>query len=247
MDGTAIAQISLDAAQAIDRIDDADLVVESLENGLRQIGATHVLISGLPLPGRTMSKLIVRMSWPDLRADGYVIDVDPADPVLARATGCAVGFSVHDRIVDFGDLRLASSEPFLGRSDLLEAVGPDARAIVIPVVSLRPFQGCVVAAGPDLPTATSALAALSLLAHAAFKRLIDLGRVSPSRPGDLSERERRVVELTAIGKTAGEIAEVLAISQRTVHAHLQNASDKLNASNKTHTVVEAIRYGQIEI
>lgn len=56
-----------------------------------------------------------------------------------------------------------------------------------------------------------------------------------------------MLELTAFGKTAGEIADVLDISQRTVHAHLQNASVKLNASNKTHTVVEALRYGQIRV
>jgi DNA-binding CsgD family transcriptional regulator len=56
-----------------------------------------------------------------------------------------------------------------------------------------------------------------------------------------------VVELSAVGKTANEIASVLKISQRTVHAHLQNASEKLRASNKTHTVVEALRYGQISM
>jgi DNA-binding CsgD family transcriptional regulator len=50
-----------------------------------------------------------------------------------------------------------------------------------------------------------------------------------------------------MGKTASEIAEELKISQRTVHAHLQNASEKLRASNKTHTVVEALRYGQISV
>jgi len=47
--------------------------------------------------------------------------------------------------------------------------------------------------------------------------------------------------------TANDIAKLLEISQRTLHAHLQNASEKLRASNNTHTVVEALRYGQIEI
>jgi LuxR family transcriptional regulator, quorum-sensing system regulator BjaR1 len=56
-----------------------------------------------------------------------------------------------------------------------------------------------------------------------------------------------VVELSASGKTAGEIAGILEISQRTVHAHLQNACEKLRARNKTHTVVEALGYGQISV
>ena len=71
--------------------------------------------------------------------------------------------------------------------------------------------------------------------------------VSQDRPGDLSGRERRVVALSSEGKTASDIAKILAISQRTVHAHLQNASDKLRAHNKTQTVVEALRYGQITL
>jgi DNA-binding CsgD family transcriptional regulator len=74
-----------------------------------------------------------------------------------------------------------------------------------------------------------------------------LGFIRAERPGDLSARERRVVQLSASGKTANEIADILEISQRTVHAHLQNASEKLAAHNKTHTVVEALRYGQISV
>jgi DNA-binding CsgD family transcriptional regulator len=81
----------------------------------------------------------------------------------------------------------------------------------------------------------------------AFARLFALNFLRRERPGDLSARERRVVELSAFGRTAAEIAALLKISQRTVHAHLQNASEKLRASNKTHTVVEALRYGQIEV
>ena len=53
--------------------------------------------------------------------------------------------------------------------------------------------------------------------------------------------------MSALGKTAREIATQLEISQRTVHAHLQNASDKLRATNKTQTVVEAMIYGQIDL
>ena len=56
-----------------------------------------------------------------------------------------------------------------------------------------------------------------------------------------------MVALSAEGKTASDIAKLLAISQRTVHAHLQNASEKLRARNKTQTVIEALRYGQITV
>ncbi|MCR4281680.1 MAG: helix-turn-helix domain-containing protein [Bauldia sp.] len=103
------------------------------------------------------------------------------------------------------------------------------------------------AAGDRLEIDTKALLAADHLCVEAFRRLFALGYLRPERPGELSARERRVVELSASGKTANQIATILDISQRTVHAHLQNASEKLRAKNKTHTVVEALRYGQIVV
>jgi LuxR family quorum sensing-dependent transcriptional regulator len=118
---------------------------------------------------------------------------------------------------------------------------------VIPVATFPPYQGCILLAGPELQFGEWGMVAASSFCEAAFARLFDIGFLRRERPGDLSARERRVIELSAVGKTASEIAALLAISQRTVHAHLQNASDKLRALNKTHTVVEALRYGQIAI
>ncbi|WP_407048109.1 LuxR C-terminal-related transcriptional regulator [Methyloraptor flagellatus] len=247
MDGTTDWQVDFDEARAIASVADADQVLDRLERRLRQLGATHLLVTGLPLPGRTMAKLIVRMSWPDRRSDGYVIDVDPADPLLLRAIRARAPLTVKGRAIHSPETPGAAPEPLAGRSDLVEAAGPSTELVVFPVHLVHPFQGCVIIGTTKAPVAVPALAALSALATCAFRRLIELGRISSSRPGDLSERERRVLELTAIGKTAGEIADLLKISQRTVHAHLQNASEKLNASNKTHTVVEAIRYGQINL
>ena len=133
-------------------------------------------------------------------------------------------------------------------SDLLASAGGiDCHLIAVPIHDLRPYQGCVIIAGRELRTNPAALAGLEYFCMRAFQTLIEVGRLELSRPGDLSERERHVLQLTAIGKTASEIADLLAISQRTVHAHLQNASDKMNASNKTHTVTEALRYGQIAL
>jgi DNA-binding CsgD family transcriptional regulator len=105
----------------------------------------------------------------------------------------------------------------------------------------------VIAAGAGLTMHIRDSLMIDHVSAEAFRRLISLGNVRVERPGDLSARERKVVELSASGKTAGEIAAELNISQRTVHAHLQNASEKLRASNKTQTVVEALRYGQIVV
>lgn len=60
-------------------------------------------------------------------------------------------------------------------------------------------------------------------------------------------REREIVGHTARGKTSNEIGRELGISARTVFAHLTSAGEKLRAANKTETVVNAFRYGQISL
>lgn len=230
---------------------EADRVLDRFEAQLKRCGATHFLVSGLPLPRRTMAKLVIRCDWPDHRSGGHLIDVSPNDPLLACCLAEHHPFVVHDgkSIARCGTV-IASERalPLPVASDLVAAAGGhDAVVVAVPIHDLAPWQGCVVISGNDLATGPAALDELLFYCVGAIRTLMAFGRVDVARPGDLSERERHVLQLTAIGKTAAEIADLLAISQRTVHAHLQNAGDKMDASNKTHTVVEALRYGQIRL
>ncbi len=56
----------------------------------------------------------------------------------------------------------------------------------------------------------------------------------------LSDRERDVLAWRPRGKTSNDTAEILKISVETVNDHVKNAIRKLNASNKTHAVTQAI-------
>ena len=56
----------------------------------------------------------------------------------------------------------------------------------------------------------------------------------------LSLRERQCLLLASKGMTNLEIAKVLEISKRTVDIHIERARSALNASNRTHAVVEAL-------
>ena len=162
----------------------------------------------------------------------------PTDPMFAHAlrlTRAGVIVSPPEDVAERSGLYRAAS-----------AQGADT-VVCVPVRAFLPFQGVVLGAGRTISLDRLSLLALECLCEDAFRRLLALRAVTPERPGDLSGRERRVVALSAEGKTASDIAKILAISQRTVHAHLQNASDKLRAHNKTQTVVEALRYGQITL
>jgi len=63
----------------------------------------------------------------------------------------------------------------------------------------------------------------------------------------LTEREREVLGWIALGKTAGEAATILGLSKRTIETHIYSAARKLDTANSTHTVVEAIRRGELSL
>jgi len=195
-------------------------------------------------------RLVVRFDWPDLRCGGHLLDVAPGDGLISVCLSHPRPFTIVDGVANVDPATAAggAERPTLGASDLMAAAGgAEAVLVVVPIHEFSPWQGCVIVAGPELAVGPAALDEFHYFCKAALRTLLRHGRIDTARPGDLSERERDVLRLTAIGKTAAEIAALLAISQRTVHAHLQNAGDKMNASNKTHTVIEALRYGQIRL
>lgn len=209
-------------------------ILDALQEFFRSFGATHFLATGLPLPGRPIEPLILRMVWTDPRGERpQVVANDPILQLALRAHRAFFALDGRDRL--FQD------------SQLMSSVGPVKRLVGVPICAFHPYQAAVIGAGSEFSLDLRTTLSLDHFCTEAFRRLFDLGYLHKDRPGDLSARERRVLELSAVGKTANEIASVLQISQRTVHAHLQNASEKMRASNKTHTVVEALLYGQISV
>ena len=70
-------------------------------------------------------------------------------------------------------------------------------------------------------------------------------RASPEK-NPLSEREREIVELTANGHSASDIADRLYLSPATVKTHLQRVYQKLGVSDRAAAVAEAMRRGIVE-
>lgn len=214
-----------------------ELVFNALEDQFRGFGASHFLATGLPLPGRPIDPLILRLRWGDVRVDRNGHGIRPDDALLQFAHNARRPFTLLD----------SPEQHVSGESALLNDLGPGSSVVGVPICAFLPYQAVVVAGGSALNLDARASLTIDHVCTEAFRQLFALGFMKPERPGDLSARERRVLELSALGKTANQIASILEISQRTVHAHLQNASEKLRAHNKTHTVVEALRYGQINV
>jgi DNA-binding CsgD family transcriptional regulator len=65
------------------------------------------------------------------------------------------------------------------------------------------------------------------------------------RLGELTDREREVVQLVALGSTGPEIADELGIAHDTVRTHVRNAMDKVGARSRAHLVAKALGDGLI--
>ena len=223
------------AALAVRDTHTSEEILDALEGCFEFLEPTHFLVTGVPMPGRPLDPLVLRRRW----AGRWPDEVNSDDAVFRN------GIHLRRPIVmsDFSDALLAGSA-------LCRSVSGDGSGnmVWLPVNAFQPYQAMVLVAHKETSEIDPLLlGGLECVATEAFRQLFAVKAVSNSRPGDLSGRERRVVGMSADGKTASDIADALSISQRTVHAHLQNASDKLRARNKTQTVVEALRYGQINL
>ena len=63
----------------------------------------------------------------------------------------------------------------------------------------------------------------------------------------LSDREKEVLTLIAGGKTMAEVGQILGISAHTVGEHLKNVRRKLQTTNNAHSVLQALRTGQLSL
>jgi DNA-binding NarL/FixJ family response regulator len=69
----------------------------------------------------------------------------------------------------------------------------------------------------------------------------------PALPEPLTERELDVLKCLALGRSNKEIAQQLAISERTVKFHMSAILGKLNATNRTEALTLAAQHGLIKL
>ncbi len=74
-------------------------------------------------------------------------------------------------------------------------------------------------------------------------RSIREARASEGGPDVLSNRQREIVRLVALGGTASEIADELQISHHTVRTHLRNSMRRVGARSRAHLVAKALGEG----
>jgi len=187
-----------------------------------------------------------------------LLDAEPGFEVVAEAgdADAAVRYvRGHKPAVLILDLNMPGRPSLEAIPDIQEA-SPDTEIVVLtmqnePAFARRALQAGVrgyvlkEAADSELVQAVrSAAAGDTYLQPALGARL---AASSGSHNGDeLSERERDVLRLIALGHTNAEVAEQLYISIRTVESHRAHIQQKLGLSTRAELVRYALEHGLVE-
>ena len=163
-------------------------------------------------------------SLPRLQPDVVVIDVempgiggiDGAERIRERAPGVRIlVLSMHDRPQDVRRAFDAGADGYLPKA----------------------------AADEDLVRAIRAVAAGERYVHPSLGAALAAPSASAGPIDELSEREREVLRLLALGHTNQEIAEQLIVSVRTVESHRAHVMTKLRVSTRAGLVRAALDAG----
>ncbi len=80
-----------------------------------------------------------------------------------------------------------------------------------------------------------------------FQDVVSVGKGMETVVAPLTHRETQILNYIAEGNTNKEIARILQISEQTIKNHVSAILRKLNANDRAHAVVLAIRHGWISV
>jgi len=129
----------------------------------------------------------------------------------------------------------------------IKAATPNSRVLLLTSYTEGDLVQPALAAGADgylLKTASAEGVLQAVLAVAEGQQVLDAVAVEALRQpkvSDLSLREREVLHLVAQGLSNAEIADRLAITVRTVKAHVSSLLQKLDLQDRTQLAIYALR------
>ena len=124
--------------------------------------------------------------------------------------------------------------------DLARQIAPGLSTIRQPLVDIGAKSGKLI---HDIMTTGQPQKPVELKLDLVIRNSVCTLKNHENKVGDrakLSAREIECLSWIAQGKTSGETALILSISESTVAFHLRKASEKLNTVNRTHAVAKAI-------
>ncbi len=101
----------------------------------------------------------------------------------------------------------------------------------------------------EYPINDSLLATPTVAEHVLkqFQEMVSMGMSVESVTAPLTNRETQILRYVADGNSNKKIAQILEISEQTIKNHVSSILRKLNANDRAHAVVLAIRRGWISV
>jgi LuxR family quorum sensing-dependent transcriptional regulator len=228
-----------DFIERMEQAQDAAGVEDCLLELANLFGFTSVFGGVVPGPHTRPSEvpssiLVQRMPGEWIRrynGRGYVF----RDPIVQQLQHARAPFSWEEAYahgVEIGDVRLIRGEA--------KEFGL-VHGHVVPIPTLDGKVTAISFGGHDPECSKEATDALTFAAGYAVGRLLHVPRATLDGEIHITPREADCLLWAAEGKSDLDIAVILGISRSTVLKHLRSARDKLDAANRTHAVVKAMR------
>jgi LuxR family transcriptional regulator, quorum-sensing system regulator BjaR1 len=203
---------------------------------MAELGFSSMGINGLPRPREGADPVILAESTPSGFRDFYIEEnFYVIDHICAHARIVSAPFRYDE--APYSPSHSELHKRFL---DALQSYQM-GRGLIVPFGYPFGMPACVWLAGknPELHNdAIVATQSISLFAASKAHALFAPPNAAAIKP--LATREREVLQWICEGKTAAEISDILGITKRTVDAHAQSATRKLNAANRTQAVAVAL-------
>jgi len=217
---------------------------EAAPDGIRETAATTIVLAD----DHTVVRKALRM----------LLDAEPGFEVVAEAGDAEAAIRYvrgHKPGVLILDLNMPGRSSLEAISDIQEA-SPQTEIVVLtmqnePAFARRALQAGVrgyvlkEAADTELVQAVRSAAAGDTYLQPALGARLAAG-AEAGNVDELSERERDVLRLIALGHTNAEVAEQLFISIRTVESHRAHIQQKLQLSSRAELVRYALERGLVE-
>ena len=180
--------------------------------------------------------IIIEEDLPDV----ILLDID--NPSL---NGLKVGKSLIQR---YPAIRLIIMTSEVNNDELFEVIRIGAAAYLDKKSTMQELEGIMrrVSHG-EYPINDSLLATPTVAEHVLkqFQEMISMGMSVESVTAPLTNRETQILRYVADGNSNKKIAQILDISEQTIKNHVSSILRKLNANDRAHAVVLAIRRGWI--
>jgi len=207
---------------------------------ISKFGFESFILTGLPAKGVDVEPLVILNRWPETwtdryRAQNYFSD-DPVSRWSLKQTRPFLWREAQRRDNTRRALQIAGEAWEHGLAD----------GIAYP---LRDATGsAVISLASDYTFRADEYAKASLfLACSYYKMAVEDLLRRPAPRQDLTRREMEILYWAAIGKTAWETSEILAIAEATVKAHLATIREKLGVATTIQAVATQIRKGNLQL